>query len=84
MRMCASPWGFPAEEQALLEMMARCIIAMPYCLRAHLKFEPVQDIIESLLPDEEVKYIVKGPQICLRVAQVCSPSFIASSGVIAI
>lgn len=72
MRMCACPWGFPAEEKALLEMMARCIIAMPYCLRAHLKFEQVEDILETLLPEDEVKYIVTGPQPCLRIAQVGS------------
>ena len=36
-RECACSWGFPPKERALLEMLARWIMAMPYLLKAHLR-----------------------------------------------
>lgn len=69
-RVASSPWGFPPEERAMLEMFARWVIAMPYCLRAHMKKIPVAPDLETILLPEELEYLTQAMHPCLRCSQV--------------
>lgn len=75
-REAASPWGFPPDAKALLEMHARWVIAMPWLLRAHLEGISPKPQLENLLPPDELEYLLEASQPCLRCAQVATGCFL--------
>ena len=77
-RGASSSWGFPVEERALLEMLGRWVIAMPYLLKAHIaKASPRQEL-ESLLPVNELEFLLSSKEPCQRCAQVFHASLLHS------
>lgn len=67
-RQAAAPWGFH-DNPVLLEMFARWVTAMPYCLKAHLRQESLRADLEPVLAPEELEYLLEASQPCLRCAQ---------------
>ena len=69
-REAASSWGFPPQEKALLDMLGRWVIAMPYLLKAHIRKVSAKEELDSLLPDKELNFLLASTDPCQRCAQV--------------
>lgn len=70
LRVSGSSWGFPAHEQALLEMLGRWVIAMPYCLKCHIAKASPKEELQSLLPARELEFLLASKEPCQRCVQV--------------
>ena len=69
-REAAGSWGFPPKEKALLEMLGRWVIAMPYLLKAHIRKVSAREELNSLLPAKELELLMASSDPCQRCAQV--------------